>query len=430
MRAITAALLASSLAVPTLVRADGMLDPGFGRDGRVVTDFPPDGFDTAKAVAALPDGRIVAAGSSNFDMAVARYLPSGDLDPSFGGTGRVKVDFNIGLPISDEARAVLLQPDGRIVLVGRSDSQQHALARLNTDGTLDSTFGTGGLVRTLLPSAVDPGTAGVLLADGRILVAGTVGPADQMKPALARYHPDGSLDSTFGTSGQVTVPLAVRFRVKDVAVQADGTTLVAGFILVGTAGAMRFGVVRLLPNGSLDPAFDGDGLVEVDLGTQAAPESVEVLAGGGILVGGSRLSPAPNFDLVMVKLLPTGALDPSFGSNGVATADPGPDRSERGGWVLVQPDGKLMIAGFAVETGSDFFLERFHADGTLDVSFGEFGFLRTDFGGQDEPAAIALAGPDRIVLAGRTTGPPRPDDFALARYIATTPVELISFAVE
>lgn len=209
--------------------------------------------------------------------------------------------------------------------------------------------------------------------------------------------------------------------------QGDGRIVVAGSVrLTSVQGGI--GVVRLTPDGSPDGSFDADGLVVVDLGFQASPQSISALADGRILVGGARLSETQGMDLAMVRLLPSGALDPTFGSQGVASVS-APDASEQGGWILVQPDGKLVIAGFAVETGSDFLLERFHADGTLDVSFGASGFLRTDFGGQDEPAGIALAGADLIVLAGYTVAS-ADHDFALARYIAATPVELLTFGVE
>jgi uncharacterized delta-60 repeat protein len=133
-------------------------------------------------------------------------------------------------------------------------------------------------------------------------------------------------------------------------------------------------------------------------------------------------------DFALVRYLGNGSLDTAFGRGGLATADSG--ASEIGTAVIVQPNGKLMVAGWTNDPGAfDFILARFNPDGTHDTTFGTSGFLRTDFAsGWDEAHALALAGPGRVLAAGLNQGGDR--DFALARYIATTPVEAVAFSVE
>jgi uncharacterized delta-60 repeat protein len=244
---------------------------------------------------------------------------------------------------------------------------------------------------------------------------------------LARYDTNGSLDGTFGTAGQVSVPLPVPFRGTALALQPDGRILIAGFT---AGGPSDIGVVRLLPGGAPDPTFDGDGFVSSDFGASEAAASVAVLGDGRILVAGRRS--VPPADLALVRYLSSGALDATFGLGGLATADAGADESSVD--LLVQPDGKLLVLGTVLGSPSDdFLLARVSADGVLDTTFGTAGFLRTDFGAMtsDQAHALVLAGPDRVLAACLTITPlPGVNDFGLARYIASTPVEAMSFSVE
>jgi uncharacterized delta-60 repeat protein len=421
--------------------ADGMLDPDFGTGGLVLTNFGPGSIDIAGALVVQPDGRAIAAGGVQLNLAqsfmgAARYLPSGALDPSFDGDGMVTVEF-IPESVLGVGR-LLLQPDGRIILVGSATQSptvlNYALARLNADGSLDGSFGTGGKVLTPLTSGIAAGADGVLQPDGRIVVLGTTGSLSVPVLALARYNPDGTLDGTFGVAGQVSLPLPVPFRGGALALQSDGKVLVAGFT-GGSVAPADIGLVRLLPGGAPDPTFDGDGFVQSDFGALEFASSVAVLGDGRIVVAGHRGTPPPmpTADLALVRYLPNGAIDTTFGTAGLATADAG--GAEFGQELLVQPDGKLLLAGtlFGTPTSDDdFLLARFQADGAPDTTFGTAGFLSTDFGGMtsDLLFAAALAGPDRILAAGRAMTLSGGDDFGLARYIASTPVEAMSFSVE
>src|SRR5262245_13545035 len=192
-----------------------MLDMSFGSGGVVTTDF--DGrFDTARAVVVQPDGRILVAGASEVAgplsnrFALARYLADGTLDPSFGSAGRVTTDLGA---VFDGARDIAVQSDGRIIVVGQADlvtpqagqRGDFAIASYNSDGTPDTSFGVGGIV---LSPDFRPGPAGsaegasavVIDIQGRIVVAGShLGLTGEV--ALARYESDGTLDTSFGPAG-------------------------------------------------------------------------------------------------------------------------------------------------------------------------------------------------------------------------------------
>jgi uncharacterized delta-60 repeat protein len=417
--------------------ADGMLDPSFGKGGLVTTDFPGANpqLDFALSLVVLPDGRAVAAGYTILNleqahMAVARYLFSGAPDTTFGGDGLVTVSFPH--PPIDEgstAEAVLLQPDGRLVLVGGtagSDGVTFALARLNTDGSLDPSFGTGGQVT--VPNG-GGATAGLLQPDGRIVAVGR----QALSIIAARYNPDGGLDPTFGGTGTVVVPGSFA-DIQGAVLQPDGKLVIVGTSQTGGFLTRNFALVRLLPDGVLDSSFDGDGIVISDFGGIESGYSVIVLGDGRLVLAGSRGTELPNNirDVALARYLPDGSLDTSFGSGGLALVDAAP--SESAYQLIELPNGNLFIVGatYAQFAALDFLLVRLLPNGSLDTTFGTNGFLITDFStGADECTAVALAGPDLVLTAGSTTTPPEPfQDFALARYIASTPVELLSFGVE
>jgi uncharacterized delta-60 repeat protein len=360
-------------------------------------------------------------------MAVARYMFSGALDTTFDGDGKVVITF--AAPCCDTyavAEAVLLQPDGRLVLVGQAstvDGWCYTLVRLNADGSFDRSFGTAGVVTTPTGGTV---VTGLLQPDGRIVAIGTTGATTIV---AARYNADGSLDPSFGSGGVATVPISGGFAVVAAALQPDGKLVISGAHPWPFADVRDFALVRLLPGGALDSSFDGDGLATADFGMIESARSVIVLGDGRLVVAGYRgpVNGNPG-DFAVVRFLADGALDTTFGRGGLVIADSGdPDQAEQ---VIQLPNGKLQVAGFADATGpnSDFLLARFLPDGVLDTSFGTDGLLRSDFNGSpDQSNSIAIAGSDLLLTAGWSG---LPQDFALARYIASTPVELLDFEVE
>jgi uncharacterized delta-60 repeat protein len=269
---------------------DGGLDTGFGGDGIVTTDFAGEG-DEANAVAVQPDGKIVVAGLSttgglvnpDADFALARYNTDGSLDASFGGDGKVTTDLGAE---TDVGRAVVIQ-NGKIVVAGTSDSDV-ALARYTQDGELDTSFGRSGSGITITDFGSDNFATGVALtAAGQILVAGhTLGGALNTDFALARYDAGGGLDTSFGSGGIVKTDLGPGDDfAENLAVQADGRIVVVGRATRATI--LDMALVRYRADGTLDTGFDGDGILTADFhGKGEFGQDVALQADGKIVAAG------------------------------------------------------------------------------------------------------------------------------------------------
>lgn len=332
---------------------DGSLDTSFGSGGIVTTDFG--GADTANAGLVQPNGKIVAAGqtdaSGNDNFALARYNPDGSLDPSFGTNGLVTTNF--GGTAADVAFAVLLQPDGKIIAVGRSDvggTNDFALARYNTNGSLDISFGTNGLVTTNFGGA-DAAAAAILQPDGKIIAVGQSDAGGTLDFALARYNTNGSLDISFGTNGLVRTNFGGVDVALAVALQPDGKIIAAGI------SDTDFALARYNTNGSLDTSFGTNGLVITNVGGTDAATSV-VLQSDGKIIAGGRSNVAGTTDFTLVRYTTNGSVDTTFGTNGFVTTSFGATDNLNG--LLIQSDGKVVGGGQAGLTGTiDFALARY-----------------------------------------------------------------------
>lgn len=422
--------------------ATGDLDPTFGSGGTVVTDFAATP-DFAEAVAVQPDGKVVVAGSvglrDSADFAVARYNTDGSLDQSFGAGGKVRTDF--GTLRYDVAAALSLQPDGKIVVAGYSDAGAgFALARYNTDGSLDTSFGSDGRVVTPFHEPVSGGFVlaeanGVAIQpDGKIVAVGTAQQEFILGlsfVALARYNADGSLDSSFGTGGTVLtgVGFGPGMTAGAVGVAIDdrggrGIKILAAARVPSTvASNFDFALFRYDADGSLDSTFGTGGKVTTDFGSGSddVPAALALEPSGRVVVvGGSNA--AGNGDFALARFRSDGSLDSSFGTGGRVLTGFDSGSSDRATAVSVQRDGHIVTAGGSNATGTfDFALARYKANGSLDPSFGSDGEVLTGFGtsGFDIASGVAI-GPDRkIVAAGFSNANASDDfDFALARYTA------------
>jgi uncharacterized delta-60 repeat protein len=342
----------------TLTRHDrsGNLDPLFG-DGGIVRTNLGSAADEAFDAALQRDGRIVAVGrtdgtGANRNFAVVRYEPDGDPDPGFGGgDGIVTTDFTGSV---DQANAVAVQPDGRIVVAGHAATlrplgadNDFAVARYETDGDPDPTFGGGdGIVTTDLGSRTDLGRALVLQPDGRIVVAG----ASEDDVALVRYTAAGIPDGSFSSDGIVVTDFGPDAFANGVALQSDGRIVIAGHALGGSL-TTDFALARYHTDGNLDASFGAGGLVTTDIGgDEDYAEELEILADDRIVVVGRGTSPTI-LDLAVARYRADGGLDTGFGRGGVVTAD-FHGSGEFGQDVAVQADGRIVAAGYSAN-GSD-----------------------------------------------------------------------------
>ena len=326
--------------------------------------------------------------SNGLDFALARYNTDGSLDTSFGTRGKVTSDFSGG---ADGAIAINIQSDGKIVAGGSTRVANgfyydFALARYNSDGSLDTSFGTGGKAVTDFVGDNDVMTSLALLPGGKIVAAGWSYTTKTRDYALARYTANGSLDPTFGSGGMVTTDFFTTSRenLRDVigaiAVQPDGKIIAAG-------------------------SSETDTLAEY-------------------------------YDFTFARYNTDGSLDASFGAGGKASVSVS-DFDDQATSVVIQPDGKILAGGMSgglFKLGPDFFgavpsasgnpnfaVVRLNADGSIDTTFGSGGKVTTDFFGGVDAARIALQPDGKIIAAGGAThsltNPTMSDsDFALARY--------------
>jgi uncharacterized delta-60 repeat protein len=328
----------------------GVLDSTFGTGGEVATDFGGNN-DIAQAVAIQPDGKIVVAGittnSGVSDFAVARYNSNGTLDTSFDSDGKLTTDFSGN---NDDARAVAIQPDGGIVVAGVSSNVfgvgDFALARYNQNGSLDTTFDTDGRVTTDIANRNDAANAVAIQSDGEIVAAGSTDNGNNYDFALVRYNPDGSLDTNFDGDGKVVTDIqGTADSGNALALQPDGGIVVAG----SSHDQYNWGyaVARYGPDGSLDSSFGGTGTVTTRVAGTTGDDfanGVAVQPDGKIVVTGDGPTPYNGIDFATIRYLANGVLDPDFGSSGLAITTFG-QYDDFGNAVAIQPDGKIVTVG-------------------------------------------------------------------------------------
>ncbi len=418
---LLAALFAAGVIAAALPAARGDLDPTFGSGGKVTTDFG--GSEIGWAVTVQQDRKVVVAGgrsgSESDDFVLARYTAKGVLDPSFGGDGKVETDFD-GF---EWATDVEIQGDGKLVAAGRSflgedesDGGDIALARYNKDGSLDPAFGDGGVVLTTFEqSDVVVASAVLLQSDGKIVAGGHVGTGADSDFALARYLPDGELDPSFGDGGRVVTPISgVTDWLLALGLQPDGKLVAAGYSY-GSLSQGHIALARYLPDGSIDRSFDGDGIVvATSLPTGMVGEQLLLQRNGKLLVAGIGGVARFNAD---------GSVDRSFGRGGRAGSGNVAART-----AALQPDGKILVIGtasFGNPSIGDFGVARLTAGGRLDRTYGRRGIVTTPFSsGSDDQAVDGVLLPDgKLVVSGMSnarpvTGEWGPWDFAIARYVA------------
>ena len=437
------------LSVTSLAQAaPGDLDPTFGGDGKVTTDFFG-GNDTAKAVAIQRNGKILAAGTAfsgntgGNDFALARYNRNGSLDRSFGENGKVTTHFpggpNPQFNVSAEASALVIQPDGKIVAAGMAfnagtGARTFALLRYNSHGDLDRRFGGSGMVTADFGGVGAQANGLVLQPDRKLVVVGSTSDINGNSDfALARYHPDGRLDATFGLDGKVTTDFTRLDEARAVHLQLDGKILVAGTSACITApcASRVFVLLRYHTNGSLDTNFGNGGQVttsffvlNIATGIAVAPDGKIVLAGWtdrGCLACSSVL---------VARYNPDGTPDTGFGDGGIVKTDFGSISAgiSRASAIVVLGGAlnqKIVVGGFFQDRAicgnasgetfpCDFALARYNNDGSLDTSFGDGGKVTTDFGGAvDQAFGLAIQRNGKIVLVGNSGG-----DFAVSRYLS------------
>ena len=442
------------------------LDPSFGTNGKLTTAFETAGA-TSSCLAIDRDGRIVVGGYSQHDQEsdsmVVRYNADGSLDSSFNFDGKLTSVFGT---TNERVNSVAIDADGKILLAGSKVQGDFdfdfALARLNADGSLDTSFNRTGRLTTDFTTNEDKANSAGFDKNGKLVVAGAgtsndeaksividrngkivvvgakttdtyIEDGDYLNPrskfALTRYNVDGSLDTSFGADGKVVTEFGSRNDVAiSVTIDGNGKFVVAGFTLTENK-SFDFAVARYNSNGTLDTSFGLGGKQTTDFGGRYdQAESVVIDPNGKIVVvGATEPTTYGDSDFAVARYNADGSLDTSFDSDGKLTTDFG--RSLDGARsVAINADGKMIVAGVTNSHNSlDFAIARYNSNGSPDASFGPGGKLTTDFSaGGDAPRSYDLANSividssGRVVVAGVTSMYSRSvgevAGFAIARY--------------
>jgi len=397
----------------------GNLDPTFHSDGIVTTYIGGQYYNLGK-IAVQPDGRLVAVGTyypDSFSSAlVVRYLADGTLDPTFG-TGGV-LTFRWGQETT--GNDVTIQPDGKIIFVGgarNTYNEQHFLTvRLNADGTPDTSFSGDGIAPVQIYGG--DGIALLVQPDGKIVISGrSTGPAGEQF-TLLRLNANGAVDTAFGTSGWAKTYWGTMDWALDVVRQDDGKLVAIGACTINWV--MNFAVARFNSTGTLDTSFGTDGKVKtmVGVGPNGGRAGFVQPDGKIVVVGNSNSADNLREYTGIARYNSNGTPDATFDGDGqyVTTV-----RSVSYDTVL-QKDGRIVTAGHvynSLTTRNDLAVFRFNPNGSPDNSFGTGGYITTPIGDSSLATAAALQKDGKIVLGGSSSvGEAR--SYAIARYFAVS----------
>lgn len=399
-------LLLTLIAITTIhAQKPGDLDPTFGNGGIVTTTIGGN-YQWGLGIALQPDDKIVVVGEHGVDnlisFAVLRYTVTGTLDSTFNNSGFITTAIGTHY---NSAWSVAVQPDGKIVVVGPSQTgvfpgdDVFSVVRYTVTGTYDSTFNGTGIVTTHVNSRHndDEAYSVALQPDGKIVVAGHSGENKEASRdfAVVRYTPTGTLDSTFTHTGIVTTPIsACDDEGRAVAIQPDGKIVVAGNSGCKDDNNANFAVVRYTITGALDSSFSNTGIVTTPIGNGNDYAFSVALQPDGKIVAAGHSSDS----VAVVRYTITGVLDSTFNGTGIVTTS-----NMQGYKMAMQPDGKIIVAGYIENDAGygDFAAVRYTTSGALDTTFNRTGIVTTPIGdGYDEGVAVAIQSDGKIVVAG------------------------------
>lgn len=424
-------IIASLISLGLYAQNPGDYDPDFGTSGVVLTAIGTD-FCMANSMAIQRDGKILLGGQARFGtykFTLARYNTDGTLDADFGYEGIV----NTTIANSDFGVSVAVQDDGSIILAGRvfDGSDYYAtVVRYTSIGELDPTFGVNGIIQLENLSNIEQA---VILDDGKIVVGGYA--SDNF--ALARLNSDGTIDISFGDNGYTITPLldesgldASSF-IQDIDIQADGKIVAAGFIY-SSITFYDMAIARYTSDGQLDAGFALNGYLTLDLGGLADfGTALNIQDDGKIVIGGHKefaiLTGIPEYDAAIVRLDSDGNFDDTFGTEGIAFYR----LTEQATYIEdidIQNDGKIIFTGQMVDYSNgiyDIYACRINSDGTSDVLFGNDGFVRMDpFNSDDNSSTILVQEDGNILIGGYSTSPAGVYNLLVIRLLGDAPVEL------
>lgn len=400
-------------------QTNGGLDISFGTNGKVITDM---GYLTEKgfSVVLQTDGKIVVGGGAGPDdsnmryMTILRYDSSGVLDPTFGTGGLAIIDAGMG----SYGKKVFILPNGKMVIAGGNtvSGGQFVIARVNNDGSLDNSFGTSGITTTTIASGCH-GNAAAMQSDGKFVIAGYAVVSGKLQFAVARYNTDGTIDSTFDADGVLTTAFGtISDQAFSVSIQQDGKVVVAGSTDVAIGGTKNdFAIARYNSDGSIDSTFSTDGKLTINFtyNDYNQAQSVSIQPDEKIIVAGYTKS--SNTDYALARLFTDGSFDTSFGTNGKVTTDFN-STSDYIYSTIIQPDGKIVVNG---NSSGNVSLARYNSNGTLDNTFNGTGKVLTYFQNpsyMSQTFSVIIQPNGKIILSGWVNSTTEKYHFLLLRY--------------
>jgi uncharacterized delta-60 repeat protein len=418
----------SKIALMVSINLLSLLSFGQTNTIKVVTDLGTH-YDYAHSIAIQSNGKIFVAGDAYGNPCMICFDTTGVLDPTFGSDGKVFASWDCGSNPADSD--IKIQPDGKIVLGTRyynGANDDFVVARYNTDGIPDISFGNNGHVITRIGYHNDWCNSISIQSNGKILAGGgaNVNATDEFSYdfALIRYNSDGTIDSAFGNNGKVTTHIGLWYNIAySIAIQPNGK-----IIMVGEARdslysySSDFAIVRYNSDGSLDHSFGNAGILRTSLSeSYDVAKSVILQSDDKILVAGKAGDSS-----ILVRYKNDGSLDSAFGTNGTVVAGESIEN------MAIQSDYKIILVG----SSGDFATMRYNINGIIDSSFGTNGLITTSFGngccGYSWGEAVAIGNDGEILIAGSFNhGPPEYFDFALVRlfsklHVILSPPTLLS----
>lgn len=332
---------------------DGLIDNTYNSNG--VNGIPGtkeigygSNYEFCHTIVIQADNKLILAGSSNGDFALARLNQNGDYDTDFSNDG--KMIFSFGAGNGSKINKVLLQSDGKIIAVGQAYNGVNfdfGIARFNTNGSLDTSFGTDGKAIIPIGPANDFGKDTLLQPDGKILIVGYSNNALGYDSLSAiRLNSNGSLDTSFATNGKIyyNIPSKDYCVAEAIALQSDGKILISGH------ADGDFAVMRYNTNGTLDTTFGNSGYTTTDFGnSQDKVYAISIRPDGRIILAGHNYEQAVStfLDFGIASYNSDGSLDTNFDSDGKMTISMGYSSGIKD--MIIQPDGKLLFGGYSAE---------------------------------------------------------------------------------
>lgn len=313
--------------------SNGSLDINFGFNGIVTTPMLS-AIDVIDA-ATQNSEKIIVIGNNGSDTVAVRYNSNGSLDTTFGNNGIL----NIPIVNIQNVKCIAIQSDDKILLGGQTNSGGFFIARLNSDGTIDPTFGSGTGIVNYLNSAISICLA--IQLDGKIIISGNSNTISGTEILIARLNTDGSLDKSFNNTGIVIVNISnFDFATSEI-IQPDGKILSAGFVIMDN---LKFPIIiRLNVDGSFDNTFGNNGIIMLG-SINGSFDSIGLQNDGKIIASGTG-NDGLTTKFLTVRMNPNGAIDINYGRRGIVLTDVGGNSTNSVKSMIIDPSNNLATVG-------------------------------------------------------------------------------------